>query len=50
MYIKPQPGYYVSSAEPITLNSGGYLICKSTKESILKTPIYKPLYTTGSSQ
>ena len=32
------------------VSASGYLICKSTKESTLKTPLYQPLYTTGSSQ
>ena len=32
------------------VSASSYLICKSTKESILKTPLYQPLYTTGSSQ
>ena len=32
------------------VSASGYLICKSTKESTLPTPLYQPLYTTGSSQ
>lgn len=35
---------------PVSASNDPYLISKSTKESILKTPIYQPLYTTGSSQ
>ena len=32
------------------VSASTYLLCKSTKESTLPTPIYQPLYTTGSSQ
>ncbi len=32
------------------VSASSYLLCKSSKEATLPTPLYQPLYTTGSSQ
>ena len=51
MHINP---YFIDNSfdytiTPTTLDKS-YLVCKGTKQSTLKTPLYQPLSTTGSSQ